>query len=74
MSVPALASGARALARIPGLFSASFRHSTIFFTLTAILSSSFLSKIASRFSSAEFYCGVIRLQVAAQWLVAVEPA
>src|SRR6266498_1088615 len=41
MSAPALASGARALARIPVLFSTSFRQSTIFLTVTAMLSPSF---------------------------------
>src|SRR5262245_52003333 len=40
MSVPALVSGARALARIPVLFSICFRHRTIFLTVTAIVSPS----------------------------------
>src|SRR5215468_3350133 len=48
ISVPAWASGARALARIPVLFSTSFRHSTIFLTVTAMLSPSSLSKESVR--------------------------
>src|SRR5215510_4339290 len=44
MSVPALASGARALARMPVLFSTSFLHNTILFTVTAIMNPSFSSQ------------------------------
>src|SRR6266404_4574306 len=54
MSVPALASGARALARIPVLFSTSFRHKTIFFTVTAILSPPYCPKNLM----AQSYCGL----------------
>src|SRR6266581_4124070 len=53
MSVPVLASGARALARIPALFSTSFRQSTIFFTVTAIVSPSFIVHLM-----AKSYCGL----------------
>src|SRR5437879_13808027 len=54
MSVAALASGARASARIPGLFSTSFRHRTIFFTVTAILSPPYCPKNLM----AKSYCGL----------------
>src|SRR5215813_12848219 len=58
MSVPALASGARALARIPVLFSTSFRHSVIFFTVTAILGATFSAQeLLLGFLMKRFYCG-----------------
>jgi len=49
MSVRALASGARALARIPVLFSTSFRHSTIFFTVIAISGTSLFLELPRDF-------------------------
>src|SRR5258705_2634624 len=54
MSVPALAIGARALARIPVLFSTSFRHRTIFFTVTAIFTPPYCPKNLM----AQSYCGL----------------
>src|SRR5215510_7396336 len=57
MSVPALASGARALARMPVLFSTSFLHNTILFTVTAIVSPSFSSQ-----NSLAFFLGRILLR------------